>query len=227
MHKIHAQNPDWKPGQKLDIEKRQMLKLDLSQISPIETYKLMIGSIVPRPIAFVSTLNTNGSVNLAPFSFFNGVGSNPPSLMFAIVNKTGGEKKDTLKNIEREKEFVVNLASAELAEPLNYCGTDFAYGESEMEKSGLTPTPSQKIKAPRVAECPIQMECELYNTMLVGDGSAGSSTIVVGKILIMHVDQTIYNDGKILIEKLNPLARLSGSSYSLVGDFFNLERIKI
>lgn len=201
-----------------------MHTFDPNEIGTKELYKLMIGSIVPRPIAFISTVNSDGIGNLAPFSFFNGVASNPPALMLAFTRKSDGTKKDTLRNIETTKQFVINCVNEDLVEPMNACSADYPYGVDEMLKVGLTPLQSIQVRPPRVAESPVQLECELYDTLEVGDGSEGSSTIVVGKILLMHVMGNVLHDNKIKIDLLKPVARLGGIGYAKVTDTFNLAR---
>jgi flavin reductase (DIM6/NTAB) family NADH-FMN oxidoreductase RutF len=217
----------WKPGDPVSAPESQILTFDPTKIGQKATYKLLIGSIVPRPIAFISTISSEGLGNLAPFSFFNGVSSNPPAVMIAITRKSNGEKKDTLRNIESTREFVINTVSDWIVGPMNHCSADYPYGVDEMEKVGLTPVASQKVRPPRVQESPIQFECELYNTMEVGDGSEGSSTIVVGKIVCVHVSERVYDNGKIKIEELQPISRLGGLSYGRVSGVFEIPRPKV
>ena len=209
-----------------------MLSEKYTQVNPKETsvesiYKLLIGAILPRPIAFISTLNKQGQGNLAPFSFFNGVCSNPPCLMVSIARKPNGEKKDSLRNIEETGEFVVNSANEWLIEKLVSCGSTYPYGENEMERVGLNPLASQLVKPPRVKESAFHMECKLYNQMEIGDGTAGSSTIVVGEIVLFHINEAIYKEGKIDLSTYKPMARLGGSNYCEPGVIRNLPIPKI
>lgn len=215
-------NPDWKPGDKINSPVHDMVELDSSKLHPSDLYKLLIGSIVPRPIAFISTISKTGIGNLAPFSFFNGVSSNPPAVMFSIAAKPDGSKKDTLINIEETGEFVVNSSSTWLTEPLVYSAASFPYGVDEMEKVGLTPVASKLIKPMRVKEAAVHFECKLYKSLQVGDGSPGSATIVVGEVLYFHVHAKAYKDGKILFDQLKPLARLGGHGYAEVSHSFDL-----
>jgi flavin reductase (DIM6/NTAB) family NADH-FMN oxidoreductase RutF len=201
----------WKIGDPIPSPVQERLTLDPKDLGQKGMYKFMIGAIVPRPIAFVSTINATGVGNVAPFSFFNGVASNPPTLMISITRKSTGDKKDTLRNIE-------------MIGAVNQCSAEYPYGVDEMRTVGLTPLPSQKIKPPRVGESSIHFECELYKTLEVGDGSEGSATLVVGKILLIHVDQRVYQNGRIQIEPLQPISRLAGTSYGRVSDLFDLER---
>src|SRR6059058_4780815 len=128
--------------------------LDFSQLPPRDAYAWMIGTILPRPIAWVSTISKAGATNLAPFSFFQGVTSNPPTLMFVPVNARDGTKKDTVRNLEQVPEFVVNLVPFALAEAMNNTSALLPYGESEFEKFGIASTPSERIRPPRVAAAP-------------------------------------------------------------------------
>jgi flavin reductase (DIM6/NTAB) family NADH-FMN oxidoreductase RutF len=201
------------------------ISLDFSKLSQPEIYKLLVGAIVPRPIAWVSTCNSQGVGNLAPFSFFNAVSSDPPCLMISIARKPKGDKKDTLKNIEETGQFVVNLVSTSLAQVMNQSAADYPYGVDEMKQLGLTPEPSLKIQPPRVKESCVQMECETYQTLEIGNGQTpGSTTVVIGKILAMHVSELAYRDGKIITEALQPLARMAGAQYAKPGEIFTLER---
>ncbi len=201
-----------------------MVTLDPKQMEAKTIYKFMIGAIVPRPIAFISTLSPQRIGNLAPFSFFNGVSSNPPAVMIAITRKSNGDKKDTLLNIESTSEFVVNNVSEPIAKKMNQCSAEYPYGVDEMQKVGLTPLPSSLVRPSRVKESSVHLECKLYDTLEVGDGSEGSSTIVVGTIQMIHIDENVYQNGRILLEKLNPLCRLAGGSYGLVSEVFDLPR---
>jgi flavin reductase (DIM6/NTAB) family NADH-FMN oxidoreductase RutF len=182
----------------------------------------MIGSIVPRPIAFVSTRSPTGIGNLAPYSFFNGVSSNPPCLVIAIGPKADGSKKDTLINIEASKEFVVNIASEEIAEPLVHCAATYPYGVDEMEKVGLTPLSATQVAASRVAECALHLECSLYNLIPIGDGGPGSTNLVIGRIEVLHVADEVFTNGRIDPNALRPLARLGGISYASLGDIIEI-----
>lgn len=215
-------NSTWKPGQVLKPPFQDMLDLDMSKLSVTERYKLLIGSVVPRPIAFVSTINLKGEGNLAPFSYFNAVSSDPACVMISITKKRDGDDKDSLKNIKETGEFVVNSANSWLIEPLVYCAAEFPYGVDEMQKVGLTPTPSLTIRPARVKEAAVQMECKLYKTIEIGSGTQGSAVVVFGEILLMHVAKNIYKDGKILIAEYKPTARLGGANYALLDEIFEI-----
>jgi flavin reductase (DIM6/NTAB) family NADH-FMN oxidoreductase RutF len=204
----------------------KIVSVDFDSIPSSLRYKIMIGAIVPRPIAFVSTISGAGVGNVAPFSFFNGVSSEPPCLVFSVTRKSNGDKKDTLRNIEETRGFVVNTVSEWMADPMNQSAAEYPYGVDEMEKVGLTPLPSTRVKAPRVKEAAVQMECVLHQTVEIGEGP-GSSTLVIGKIVAVHLHDNVYKDGKIDIHSLKPVARLAGASYGRLGEIFDLPRPKL
>lgn len=218
---------DWKPGGKVHAPPGKWLELDLSKLDTTSVYKLVIGSVVPRPIAFVSTLSAEGHGNLAPFSYFNAVSSDPPCLMVSITRKNSGEKKDTLRNIEATGEFVVNIVSEWMVAPMNHCSAEYPYGVNEMEKVGLTPVPSVLIKPPRVAESAIQMECKLEKIVEIGEAKVGASSLVIGRIALMHVHEGAYDQGRIRPGFLKPISRLGGLSYGRTTDIFELPRPKV
>ena len=190
-----------------------------------ETHKLMIGSIVPRPIALVSTISKEDKVNLAPFSYFNGVCSKPPTIVFCPARRGwDGKEKDTLVNIRETEEFVVNIVSESFAEKMVACSTDFDPDIDEYEVSNLSKINSKKIRPPRVEEAKISFECTLNQIVEIGDGGAGSGFIVIGTIVLFHVDDSVYDNGKIKLKNLNPLGRLAGNSYSRTKDTFEIIR---
>lgn len=200
------------------------MTLNPDEHAPRDIYKLMIGSIVPRPIAFVSTIGADGSPNLAPFSFFTGVSANPPVICFCPVRRASdGQRKDTLRNILEVGEFVVNIVSESFAAQMNACAADFAPEVNEFEISGLTPAPSDLVKPPRVAESRIQMECRLLQTVEICDQPLGA-TIVIGRILRFHVDDALFDDFRIDPDKLRAIGRMGGPTYSRTMDRFDLPR---
>jgi flavin reductase (DIM6/NTAB) family NADH-FMN oxidoreductase RutF len=190
-----------------------------------ETHKLMIGSIVPRPIAFVSTCSKEGKNNVAPFSYFNGVCSKPPTIMFAPARRGwDGEEKDTLINIRDTEEFVVNIVSESFAEKMVMCSTDFDSDVDEFDVSKLTPVASQKVSPPRVGESKVSFECKLNQIIEIGDGTAGSGFVVIGSIVLFHIDDDVYDNGRILLDKLQPLGRLAGNRYTRTTDTLEIIR---
>ena len=198
---------------------------DPSEHPLLETHKLMIGSIVPRPIAFVSTLSKDGLENLAPFSYFNGICSNPPSIMFCPARRGyDGKTKDTLNNIRDTEEFAVNIVSEDFAEQMVSTSTDFEPEVNEFEISGLTPEPCQKIAPPKVAEAKISFECKLNKIIPVGNEGPGGGFVIIGTIVLFHIDDDVYEDGYINLGKLRPIGRLAGNMYTRTTDKLEIIR---
>ena len=190
-----------------------------------ETHKLMIGSIVPRPIALVSTTSNNGINNLAPFSYFNGVCSKPPTIMFAPARRGwDGKEKDTLINIRDTKEFSINIVSEDIGEKMVKCSTDYEKEVDEYSKSGLSPLSSTKIKPPIVSESKISLECILNQIVQIGKEDAGSGFIVIGTIVLFHIDDEVYDNGRIILDKLQPLGRVAGNGYVRSTNAFDIVR---
>ena len=190
-----------------------------------ETHKLMIGSIVPRPIALVSTTSNNGINNLAPFSYFNGVCSKPPTIMFAPARRGwDGKEKDTLINIRNTKEFSINIVSENIGEKMVKCSTDYEKEVDEYSKSGLSPLSSKKIKPPIVSESKISLECILNQIVQIGKEDAGSGFIVIGTIVLFHIDDEVYDNGRIILDKLQPLGRVAGNGYVRSTNAFDIVR---
>jgi flavin reductase (DIM6/NTAB) family NADH-FMN oxidoreductase RutF len=202
----------------------QFQSFDFKKIPPKDVYSWMVSLIAPRPIAFVSTTNIDGDINLAPFSFFTGVSSNPPCLVFSVTQKKDGTKKDTLINIERTGEFVVNTTHQKIATLVNETSHDYPYGVSELQKVGFHTVPSQWVQTPRIAESLAHIECKLEKLVPIGDGSMGSSTLVIGRILGCHVSESIFVDGAIDYQKLDLVARLGGPYWQKNGELFFLPR---
>jgi flavin reductase (DIM6/NTAB) family NADH-FMN oxidoreductase RutF len=197
---------------------------DFAKLSVRDVYKLFVASIVPRPIAFVTTIDGNGVTNLAPFSFFNGVSSNPPCLVFSVARNPGGTKKDTLLNIEANGEFVVNTAEEPFATQVNAASESLPHGTSELTKVGLTTLPSTWIHPPRVAESAIQMECRAEKFVEIGDANAGGSTLIIGRVLGIHVADRVLENGEIDYAKLKPVARLGRDEWLRGGEIFRMRR---
>ncbi len=192
-----------------------------------QRYRMMTGLVVPRPIAFVSTTSESGHDNLAPFSYFMLGGDNPPSLAFCPTTNREGNPKDTLRNIELSKDFVVNLVTSEMAKGMNE--TSFAYpqGDEEWGVSGFTKEPSTLVKPPRVAESPVQFECRLHEIVRHGAGPS-SSAYVIGEILVAHVSADLVDENGRLKSPFRPLARMGGKEYldTDCGKVFELARPK-
>ncbi len=198
--------------------------LDFDKLAGPKAYHWMTAMISPRPIAWVSTLGPEGQVNLAPFSFFTGITSRPPTLMFVPVTKHDGTPKDTLRNLEASGEFVVNMVSADLAEKMNATAAMLPYGESEFAAFDIAAAPCEQVKAPRVAAAPISFECKLDRIVVVGE-EPGVANCVFGQILCAHVSDDILNaEGRLDSSKLDLIGRLGGDDYCHSNDLFTLGR---
>ncbi len=203
-----------------------MRTLDPVQIAPSDIYKLMIGMIVPRPIAFVSTIDAAGVSNLAPFSYFTACSSNPPVVCFCTAVRSDPRPyRDTLRNIEATGEFVVNMVSEEFAEKMNLCAAEVPPEVDEFEISGLTPLASDLVKPPRVAESKAQMECRLHQIVRVSD-KPGGGILVLGEVLRFHVLDSIIDGYKIDPDRLNAIGRMGGPMYIRTHDRFEMQRPK-
>jgi len=201
------------------------MRIDPASTRARDMYGVMIRCIVPRPIAWVSTRSAEGVHNLAPFSFFTGVTSKPPSLLFCPGRRSaGGGRKDTLSNVEATGEFVVNLVTEDLARQMIDSAADFSADVDEFEIAGLTPAPCDVVSAPRVGESPVSFECRRLDVHHVGPDGPGGAAIVVGEIVMIHVDDAVLRDGKVDAGLLRPLARLGGLEYAALGERFDLVR---
>lgn len=199
------------------------MNLDPLSLPPRERYLLLISTILPRPIAWVSTVSPEGVPNLAPFSFFTGIAAQPMSVCFAPVNDRHGRKKDTLVNVEATRQFVVNLAGEHNASLMNQTSAAYPYGVSEFEKAGVTPLPSLKVKPPRVKETFVSLECELIQTVTLAEGPLGGN-LVIGKVVHFHCDDAVWNGGQIRHQDLKNIGRMEGAWYARTRDAFELPR---
>jgi flavin reductase (DIM6/NTAB) family NADH-FMN oxidoreductase RutF len=198
------------------------LQLDLSTLSPGRAYRFLISAIVPRPIAFVSTLSVEGTRNLAPFSYFMGVGPKPPTVALSIIRRRSGIK-DTARNILETREFVINSATEDIARQLNRTSGDYAPDIDEFSVAGLTPVDSVRVKPPRVAESPVQLECRLYQSYEIGEPPLISS-LIVGEVLLAHVGDDLWEEAMVQAERLRPVARLGSNLYTTLGGVFAMDR---
>ncbi len=200
------------------------MRIDFEKLAPRDAYGWMTGTIYPRPIAWVSTISPEGRTNLAPFSYFQAVASNPPVLMFVPANNRGGVKKDTLVNIERVPEFVVNLVPFELAGAMNSTAASLPHGESEFERFGIAALPSERVRPPRVALSPVSFECALHSIVPIGEGPGGTN-VVFGRILVGHFsDEVLGPDGRPDSAKLDLIGRMGGDWYTRTTERFEVER---
>jgi len=201
-----------------------------ADLSPQDNYKLLAGTVLPRPIAFISSIGADGVPNLAPYSFFTVASANPPIVVFCPMfrpERPGiASVKDTLSNIQATKEFVVNIVSEEFIGKMNQTAAEVSPQVDEWQLSGLTPVPSESVRPPRVGESRMQMECRLLQVVVASDKTMGG-TLVLGEVLRFHVAEEIVND-QLLIDpdRLQAVGRMAGSTYVRTTDRFELERPK-
>lgn len=201
-----------------------MAEFDAGKISWQDQYKLMVGSVTPRPIALVTTLGRHGP-NAAPFSFFNAVGSDPAMVMFSVGEKASGAK-DTVRNIREIPEFVVHIVSDAIKEKMNVCAVDYPSEVNEIEKAGFTALPSRKVRPPYIAEAPVAMECRLLQIVDLG---RKPYHVVFGEVVYFHYHDGIVNERfHVDVGRINPIGRLAGKGgYTRVTDRFEMPRIPL
>jgi flavin reductase (DIM6/NTAB) family NADH-FMN oxidoreductase RutF len=208
------------------------MNVNTSELPHRELYNILISAVAPRPIAWVSTLSASGQPNLAPFSFFNAVSAEPPLLAFAPSLRaphepavSGGEPKDTLRNIRETKEFVISVVTFDLREPMNLTSGDYARTVNEFEVGKLTAQPSLLVRPPRVGESPVSFECKLHQ-ILEFSPAPGGGTLVIGEIVSIHIDDAHLKDGRIDRNSLDPIGRMGGNQYTRTRERFELARPK-
>lgn len=204
------------------------MQIDPRSLSVSDRYKLLIGGIVPRPIAVVATVSPQGALNLAPYSFFNGVGSDPMTLLFCPANDAKGQEKDTLRNAKPVSEggtgeFVVNVAPDALIERVAACAEALPYGESEFALAGLDPVPSSVVGPPRVAQSPLAYECRTLQVIRTNPGVAAGGNVVLGEVVCVHVDDALIDERwRIDPAQLDLVGRMGGFGYARTRDRFEL-----
>ena len=188
------------------------MEIRFKDLDPKQIYKIMTSVIVPRPIAWISTVSKEGINNLAPFSYFAGISSDPPLIAVSIGSKSQEEKKDTWKNIEETGEFVINMVTKDLISQMNITSLPFEKEIDEFEKAGLTPAPSMSVKPPRVKESPVNIECKKYEIIEIG-----KMGLILGEVLMVHIRDDILNEkGYVDTTKLEIIGRLGGANYCLI-----------
>jgi flavin reductase (DIM6/NTAB) family NADH-FMN oxidoreductase RutF len=200
------------------------MEIDVATTEVVKVYHALVDVVTPRPIAWVTTVDGEGRVNLAPFSFFNAFGANPPVVVFSPTLRRNRTKKDTLRNLEVVGEFVLNAATEDLANQVNQTSTELPYGQSEAEFSGLSLQPAIKVRPPRVAESPVHLECRVRQFVSIGDGPIAAN-LVIGEVLLIHIDESVLDPaGRVDPRKLRTIARLGGDFYCRSTDLFEMER---
>lgn len=194
--------------------------IDSSSLTPTERYYLLTACIIPRPIALVTSVSPEGVVNAAPFSFFNGVSANPPTVIIAVERRRGGPK-DTARNIRLSNEFVINIVTEDIVDKMNITSASFPRHISEIEEAGFTLRPSQKVKTQGIAESPIQLECTLSHSMEIGNGP---TDLLFGEVVAFQVRDDLMENGRIVISHVKAVGRLSGSGYCTTREIFEMRR---
>ena len=204
------------------------MEIDVASLDTASRYKLLIGCVTPRPIAFVSTISPEGRPNLAPFSFFTAVGSNPMTVLFCPANKPDGSEKDTLRNAAPEAEggtgqFVVNIASERYARSVAAAAEPMDYGQSEFELAQLAMAPSVAVRPPRVAESPVAFECETTRIIRTNPGETGGGNIVMGRVIHIYAAEGVLNDRFHADPvQLQAIGRMGGLQYCSTRDRFEM-----
>lgn len=200
------------------------MQFDPNELDYSAVYKLLTGAIIPRPIGWISSISEDGINNLAPFSYFNAVGDDPPHVMFS-VGRGNNINKDTLNNVLNTKQFVVNMVTEALAEKMNLTAQSVPSHVDEFALAHIDSIPSIKVKPLRVKESPITFECELVHHYFLEDHKNGGACIIIGRIVMMHFDESVLMDNyKINLESYKPIARLAGSNYAKMGEIFSIKR---
>lgn len=215
---IRDYNADWPSNHEKVTDPMNINPYDLA---PKDVYKLMTGSIVPRAIAWVSTVSADGVPNLAPFSYFSAVSNDPPTVLFCPGMRGDSGEKDTYQNVLDTGEFVINFVSEDLMEAMNITATELPPHVNEFERAGLTAEPAVAVNVPRVKESPIHFECKLLQTVTIGHGH-----IVIGDVVHMHFDDAVFRENNYIdIAAYKPLGRLAGSQYTRVSEILEIARL--
>ncbi len=207
-------------SQRQPTERRSTIRFDAAELTGLESYKLLTGLVVPRPIGWIGTVSAAGVSNLAPYSFFNAVSGRPPMLVFSPGR---GSRKDTLANVRVVPEFTVNVVTIEVVEAMNLTAAPLASGKSEFDLAGLVEVPSTLIRPPRVAECKAAMECVVTDIVEIGDPAEGNA-LVIGEVVVFHVAEELLDGTRIDQSELAAVGRHAGNWYSNATDLFELIR---
>lgn len=200
------------------------MQYNTKETDPSALYKLLTGTIIPRPIGWISTIDEKGINNLAPFSYFNMVSSDPPCVMFS-TRRDNNKNKDTLNNVLQNNQFVVNLVTQDIVEQMNATSEAVPADVDEFELTHLTPIESVSVQPKRVKESLVHFECEKIHHYFIDNEENGGVCVVIGKIITMHIDDTILlENNKINLETYKPVARLAGSNYGTLGEIFSIRR---
>lgn len=204
---------------------KNMIKISLKDLSERDTYKLLTGSIIPRPIAFITTLSKDNIINAAPFSYFNIVSSRPALISISIERKNGSIK-DTAENILNEKSFVIHTVDEKNIYDVNQTALSLPKDQSELSFTSFHRVESDDIRVPGIKESRIRMECALEKHIPIYENDMITTDLIIGRVLKMHIDESVYKDGKIDFQTLHPMSRLAGPNYASIGPIITIERPK-
>ncbi len=198
------------------------MELEVAKLDPMGGLLFLEAVVVPKPIAFISTISKEGVPNVAPFSWSTPACHHPPTLCFAALRSPTAEdgKNDTLRNAEYAGDFVVNVVDEQIAEAMNVAAGEWPKDVDEFAKAGLTTVPSKRVKSPRVGEAPVSIECKLVQTVEVG---GGASTLVLGEAVLTHIRDDLYKDGEIDVRKLKPVGKMEGFMFCRIQDVFEMK----
>ena len=208
-------------GQRSEAPRFEAMEFIVNRLNAKEKYQLLTSCIVPRPIAWVTTVSQKGIYNAAPFSYFTGVSIEPPFILFA-VERRHGNKKDTVVNIEQTKEFVVNVVTSSNVQQMNLTSKDFHEDEDEFEMASLKPIPSKVVKPPSIKESPVHLECKLDQIIEIG---SSPHSLVIGEVVVVTVDDELVIDGRIQMDRLKAVGRMGGKWYTKTDQRFELPRL--
>jgi flavin reductase (DIM6/NTAB) family NADH-FMN oxidoreductase RutF len=195
--------------------------LESHRLDQSALHRLLKSCVVPRPVAWVSTVSRDGVANLAPYSCFNFVATKPPMICLSIEPHFDGTKKDTLTNIEETREFTINIVPDRLADEVTRTSAAIPSGESEWDLIDLKKIAGTLVRSPRIAECPVSMECRLFQTHVIGESI---HTLVIAEVLLFHIEDHLFHSGEVNVRDLHPLARLSGDLFGRLSDLFEIPR---
>lgn len=200
-----------------------MLEINPLEQTERENYKLLIGTVVPRPIAFITSESENGVINGAPFSYFNVVTADPPMLSVSIQRKSG-KQKDTARNILSKGNFVIHIVSKDYLEKINETAASLSEEESEIDLANLSLTPSTYISTPGIEEAKVRYECVLEKHLPLGADESVSTDFFIAKVKTIHIAEEVYDEGKIIYDELAAISRLAGNDYAEIGDITTIKR---
>ncbi|MBI4289469.1 MAG: flavin reductase family protein [Chloroflexi bacterium] len=199
------------------------MRIELARLKSWERHEVLVSLVNPRPIAWVSTIGEDGTPNAAPYSFFTPVGMNPPAVAFSMGRRRGGDRKDTQRNIEATKEFVVNVVDEAASVAMNKTGFEYPPGVNEMARVGLTMLPSEMVRPPRIGEAPAALECRLLQAVQIGAETNGN-LLVIGEVLLAHVRDDMWNNTEVDPHRARFVGRMGGELYCLTDHVFEMKR---